>query len=66
VHPDNKSADSHLVHNTFQTLPVLPNHWRHSLEWLSTLKLVPPPFMNPLGESALAKPNSQCSQHMGT
>jgi hypothetical protein len=44
VHPDNKS-NSQVVHaDTFQALPLLPNHWPHSLEWLRTLKLVPPPF----------------------
>jgi hypothetical protein len=45
VHPDNKS-NSQVVHaDTFQALPLLPNCWPHSLEWwLSTLKLVPPPF----------------------
>ena len=43
AHPANTS-NSHLVYDTFQTSPLLPNHWPHSLEWLSTPKLVPPPF----------------------
>ena len=41
--PDNKS-NSQLIHDTFQTLPLLPNHWPRSLQWLNTHELEPPPF----------------------
>jgi hypothetical protein len=42
--PQRVQITKQLIHDTFQMSPLLPNHWPHSLQWLNTHELEPPPF----------------------